>query len=223
MKSQILIEEEKIKEIAKRINDIREPEDDWQSLLKALISQIMDDYIRLQHPLRRNQTYLKEAFCATIAALWDHDYTFAEFKNENNQDMTFREILAARFGLDKLDISEIHKINLGALQQELIKEAQEYWLDKGLSIVKVPDFFIFDGRAFSIWKTEDISSIDFENMIIYLEDINDDRELNETFIKISMEIAAYYRNIKINKETLNEFSKAWYEIMRFNSCFKESL
>lgn len=220
MKPNIVLDNKLIEDAVKRINESRDSTNDWQSLLKALITQIQDDFIRLQHPSRRDQTYLKEAFLSAVASLWDADYTFTEFQNEEGQNMTFREIMAHRFGLENLSKDEIHKINLDPLQQECIIEAKKYWLDKQLQVVKIPDFFIFDGRAFSFWKIDEESYVDYENMIIYLEDIKDERELNETFLKLSIEIAAYYRDIKIKPENINEISKAMYEILRMNSCFR---
>lgn len=221
MKTNLNIDKERVAQVTKKINDSREPDNDWQALLKALISQIQDDFIRLQHPSRRDQTYLKEAFLSTIAALWDVDYTFTEFKNEKGEDMTFRQIMAQRFGLEELSKDEIHKINLGPLQDECINEAKQYWLDKMLKVVTVPDFLIFDGRAFSVWRHEEETKVDYENMIIYLEDNLEDREMNEIFISKTMEIAAYYRDIKIKEDVLLDFSKAWYDILRMNGCFRE--
>lgn len=221
MKPAVVVNEERVKAATKRINDSREPKDDWQIVLKMLISQIQDDFVRLQHPSRRDQVYLKEAFCSAIAALWDADYTFSEFKNEKGEDMTFRELMATRFGIAELSKDEIHKIDLGPLQKECINEAKEYWIDKNLNIVEVSDFLIFDGRAFSVWRTDEESSIDYDNMIINLENSDDERELSETFIKLSMEIAAYYRDMKIKPETIEELAKAWYELLRLNSCFRQ--
>lgn len=220
MKPNIIVDEEEISKAVKRINESREPDNDWQALLKAVVSQVQDDFIRLQHPLRRDQVYLKEAFCSAIAALWDADYTFTEFKNEQGEDMTFREILATRFGLENLSKDEIHKVDLGPLQKECIQEAKEYWMDKNLSVVQVPDFLIFDGRAFSIWRTDEESKVDYEEMIIYLEKIEDERELNETFLKLATEVATYYRDVKIKPEVIDDVSKCFYELLRFNSCFR---
>lgn len=221
MKPAVVIDEVKVKAATKRINESREAMDDWQKILKATITQIQDDFIRLQHPSRRDQVYLKEAFCSAIAALWDADYTFAEFKNEAGQDISFRELMALRFGLEELSKEEIHKINLGPLQDECIKEAKDYWIDKNLDVVEVPDFLIFDGRAFSVWRTDKESNIDYKGMIINLEDSDDEREIGERFLRLAMEIAAYYRDLKIKPENLDGLSSAWYDLMRLNGCFRQ--
>jgi len=219
MKKKIIIDQEKIK---KSVNNSKEPENDWEMLLKGLIQQVMDDYIRLQHPSKRTFTYLKEAFCAAISCLWDEDYiiSWPSTETKENMDISFKEILAQRFGIYNLNEAEINKINMGIIQDECIQEAKNYWINKQLSVVQIPDFFIFDGRAFSIWKTEEESSVDYESMIIYIENLEDEREFNQTFIKLCMEIAAYYRDLKIKPEQIEEFSNAWYEILRMNGCFR---
>lgn len=221
MKPSIQLNKEEISNLRVRFNETREPDNEWQSLLKAVISQVMDDYIRLQHPSRRDQHYLKEAFCSAIACLWDEDYEI-EWPQEDKEPvkLSFKEILASRFGIEELSQQEIHKINLGLIQEECIREAKAYWLDKQLEVVTIPDFLIFDGRAFSIWRTDEESKIDYENAIIYIEDTNDSRELNQSFIRLTMELAAYYRGLKIKDELLDEFSDAWYELLRMNSCFR---
>jgi hypothetical protein len=220
MKPSVTIDKEKITQLRTRFNETREPDNDWQNLLKGVVAQIMDDYVRLQHPTRRTAHYLKEAFLSSVAALWDDDYEFDLFLDEDAKPLTFRGVLAARFGIENLSVDEIHKINLGLIQEECIREAKEYWLDKCLQVVDLPDFFIFDGRAFSIYKTDDESKVDYDEMIIYLEDGLDVREKNETFIRLTMDIAAYYRDIKVKDEVLDALSKAWYEILRLNSCFR---
>jgi hypothetical protein len=223
MKPSVILEQKEIEKVKARFNETREPVGEWQSLLKPLITQIMDDYIRLQHPSKREPVYLKEAFLTAIAALWDDDFTFAEFKNEKGEDMSFKEVLAARFGIENLSISEIHKIDLGPIQAECIQEAKEYWLDKCLQVVELPDFLIFDGRSFSVWKSDDEEPhVDYKAMVIYVNPIEDEREMSEQFLQLSLEIAAYYRELKINKETLGEFSKAAYDLLRMNACFRQS-
>lgn len=220
MKPSVILDEERVASAVRRINASREPTNDWQIILKAVITQIQDDFIRLQHPSRRNQTYLKEAFLSSIAALWDADYEFAEFKNEEDENMSFREVMAIRFGIENLSKDEIHKIDLGPLQEECITEAKEYWLDKSLKIVDVPDFFIFDGRAFSTWRHSEESKVDYEEMIIYLEDLQDEKEFSEAFITLVTEIICYYRDIKIKQETITEIASGLYEALRMNACFR---
>ena len=220
MKPSVVLDEEKVAAATRKINDCRDTHDDWQSLLKAIISQIQDDFIRLQHPSRRNQVYLKEAFCSAIAALWDADFKFAELKGEDGDDLSFREILAARFGIENLDKEEIHKIDLGPLQEGCIKEAKEYWLDKTLQIVTVPDFLIFDGRAFSVWRTDEESHIDYNEMILHVEDSKDEKEFGESFLKLVIEIISYYRDIKIKSDTIELMANGLWEVLRMNACFR---
>jgi len=141
MKPSVTIDKEKLVELRTRFNEARDPGNDWQMLLKGVITQIMDDYIRLQHPTRRNAHYLKEAFLSSIAALWDEDYEFDLFLDEDGKPLTFRHLLTNRFGIENLSHDEVHKIDLGIIQNECIHEAKEYWLDKCLKVVEVPDSF----------------------------------------------------------------------------------
>lgn len=218
MKPAIQVNKDSVKDLKLRFNETRDPENDWQSLLKAIISQVMGDYIRLQHPSRRDQHYLKESFCSAIACLWDADYVIEWPGEKDNIQLSFREILAQRFGLEELSIEEIHKINLGIIQDECIKDAKAYWIDKQLNIVSVPDFLVFDGRAFSIWRSEEKSKIDYENCILYIEDTKDNKVLSERFLELALEMGLHFRDIKI--ENTKEIGSVVYELLRMNACFR---
>lgn len=221
MKKSVELNTEKYNQLKLSFNNSRDPETDWQNLLKGIIEQVMDDYVRLQHPSRRDHFYLKEAFCSAIACLWDEDYEIEwPINDKENKIFSFREVLAERFGIENLSKDELHKINMGIIQNECINNAKKYWIDKQLSILEVGDFFVFDGRAFSIWKTNEESSVDYDNMIINLESIDDPKEQAEAFLKICFEIISYYNNIKIKPEVIEQLSLGWYQVLRMNNCFK---
>lgn len=222
MKPLISIDENKLEHVKKSFNDLRDPEDDWQALLKGIINQVMDDYIRLQHPSKRDQVYLKEAFASAISCLWDEDYII-EWPGDNEEEtitLSFRELLNHRFGLTELKRDEAHKINMGLIQEECINNAYRYWIDKNLNVIKIPDFLIFEGRAFSIWYTDDESSVDFENMIINLKRLDDPRELSTEFIMLSIKIGCYYKDSTIKEKQVEEIAPIIYELLRMNSCFR---
>ena len=220
MKPSVIVNNDKLDAVKRMFNDAREPENDWQALLKATISQVMDDYIRLQHPSKRDQTYLKEAFCTAIACLWDEDYTLIwPGPKDEIIELSFREALTQRFGLDNLDKEDLHKINMGLIQQQCINEAVEYWIHKELNVVKVPDFLIFEGRAFSIWATDEESSVDYDTATINLQKNDDPKQLTTDFIKLALEIGAYYKEIKVKKEVLDELGEVVWELLRMNKAF----
>ena len=64
------------------------------------------------------------------------------------------------------------------------------------------------------------SSVDYDNMIINLESIDDSKEQAEAFLKICFEIISYYNNIKIKPEVIEQLSLGWYQVLRMNNCFK---
>lgn len=222
MKPSIIIDEEKLEKIKKSFNECRDPNNDWESLLKGVINQVMDDYIRLQHPSKRDQIYLKEAFASAISCLWDEDYIieWPSIEEDEILSISFREILNHRFGLTEINRDEAHKINIGLIQEECISNAKKYWIDKNLEIINIPDFLVFEGRAFSIWKTEEESNVDFDNMIINLKDIDDARVQNIEFIKLSLKIGCYYKDSSIKEKQLEELAEITYELLRMNSCFR---
>jgi hypothetical protein len=212
--------EEEFTSVLQSMND-REPEDDWQRLLKAVIGSVMDDFIKLQHPSRRNEGYFREAFQLALAALYDDDYCI-EWPGPKGEKTvyTFKEILHERFGLDNISKREIQKMDMFPFREALIKSAEDYWSNKQLSCVTVPDFFTFRGYAYTVFLHKKPSSVDDKNAIIYIKRVEDDKLFQINFLEQVISIIDMKDNIKLTDIQKEKMARALWEVLRMNSCFR---
>ena len=56
--------------------------EDWETLLMAILTQAMNDYVKLQHPKYRKKKYLQDAFDSAVKMLFDDTFEFMYLKNE---------------------------------------------------------------------------------------------------------------------------------------------
>jgi hypothetical protein len=214
--------------ISAAFNELREPTNEWQRLIKGVLKNLMDDFIRLQHPSARDEQGCKEAFQMSLAALYDIDYRISWPGPEGTDlELSFRELLAQRFGLDNIDRREIQRINIDPLRKELIQEALAYWKNRKTSIVDPPDFISYKGESYSVWPVsgaKDDTSIDTEACIAYvLTDKDKPRgpKFQHEFLRATFMLVNEKEDLSLTEDQIEELSKAYYEILRMNGCFRQ--
>ena len=215
--------EEDIAKVTTAFNDCREPENDYQRILKGVIKGVMDDFVRLQHPSARDEPFIKESFQMALAVLYDDDWTTDwPGAHGTKMELSFREILFHRFGLDNINRREIQKLDINPLREELIAEAKEYWLNRKLSIVEPTDFITFDGEAYTVWPVpqDDESSIDSESKIIYVRKPGTDKEYSLEFIKMALSLINEIRSVNLTEKQIEVLTPALWELLRMNNCIR---
>ena len=188
----------------------------------------MDDFIRLQHPSARDEQGAKEAFQMSLAALYDSDYKVSwPGPNGTELELSFRELLAQRFGLTEIDRREIQRFNIDPLRKELINEALAYWKNRKTNIVDSPDFISYKGESYSVWPVtgaKDETSIDTEACIAYVftdkEKMRGSKFQHE-FLRATFMLVNEKENLGLTEDQVEGLSKAYYEVLRMNGCFRQ--
>jgi len=189
-------------------------EEDYKALLMAILTQAMNDYVKLQHPKYRKKKYLQEAFESSVKMLFDDSFEFLYLRNENGENMSFREMLSYFISEKNMDLQK--------LRLHLIKEAKTFWENKLLNVLEVPQSFIYDGHVYDTVHSLEESSVDYVEKIIYINKENDNSDTQQAFIKCAVEIMLYHEEIPISGKNIEKLAKAFFRMLRVNSCFLES-
>lgn len=189
-------------------------EEDYKALLMAILTQAMNDYVKLQHPKYRKKKYLQEAFESSVKMLFDDSFEFLYLRNENGDNMSFKEMLSYFISEKNMDLQK--------LRVHLIKEAKTFWENKLLNVLEVPQSFIYDGHVYDTVHSPDDSSVDYVEKIIYINKENDNSDTQQAFIKCAVEIMLYHEEIPISGKNIEKLAKAFFRMLRVNSCFLES-
>ena len=213
--------------LIERMNNLRDPANEWQALARAVIQSVMDDFIQLQHPLRRDHGYLREAFQLALAALYDNDYTieWPIGKNGEIQKLSFKELLYARYGLDSISKTEMMKLDMIPFRDQVIEDAKKYWLDRVLEAFDIPHFFTFKGMAYTIWMVpnDEPSEIDNANAVIYLSKRDEIKEQQLEFMNIVIKVINKHDNIGLSNDAISILSESLWEMLRMNGSFRAKM
>lgn len=190
-------------------------EEDYKTLLLAIIRQAMDDYIKLQHPKYRNKKYLQEAFDSAIGVFFDSSYRFLYLKNDEGESMSIEDLLSYFISSNKMDLE--------TLRSHVIKEAKIFWENKLLNVIDIPESLIYDGHVYSVYHTdEDDYEIDYVAKTITINKDSSNSDNQQNFVKAAVEVMFYHEEIPMPKSKLDLLGKAFYRMIKVNSCFLES-
>ncbi len=192
------------------MTDYEKAERDYIKLLTAVLKGGMDDYIKLQHPKYRKKKYLQEAFDCAVDMFFSKDFSFLYFKNEEGEHMTIQDMLKR--------IMKTNKVEMQKMKDHLIKESREYWEDKLINTLYIPESLIYNGHVYKILHTEEDSSIDYEEKTIYVNKKPDSENQIDFFLK-AIEVSFYHEEIKVKKSDLEKISKTLFSLLRLNGCF----
>lgn len=198
------------------MSELADTEREYKRLLLAILRKGMDDYVKLQHPRYRKKKYLQDAFESSIAMFFDDSYRFLHLKNEDGEEMSLADLLSWFITEKNMDIE--------TLRTHLIQDAKVFWENKLLNAIDIPDSFIYDGHAYSIIHSEVSGDydIDYEAKEIFLNQDSDNSDNQEIFVHAATEVMLYHEDIRLPKKEIPQLGKAFYKMIRVNSCFIES-
>lgn len=194
-----------------RQNKAPEDPEDYKILLHHILSQAMDDYIKLQHPKFRSKKYLQEAFNSAVDLLFDSNYRFLYLKNEMGEEMSLKDMVA--FLLDN------NRIEIDRLKQHVIDSSRKFWETKIIHTLYIPATFVYDGHVYIVHHTDDSpDSIDFDNKKIILNQRRTS-ESEERFMQLALQVALHHEELKVDNEMAKKIGKAIFKMLKINSCF----
>ena len=188
--------------------------EDWETLLMAILTQAMNDYVKLQHPKYRKKKYLQEAFDSAVKMLFDDTFEFMYLKNEYGDHMSLPDLLS-NFISEK-------NMNLEKLRAHVINDAKLFWENKLLNVLDIPESFIYDGHVYDTVHTEEDCKIDYSNKKIHIDKENSNSDNQQVFIKAAVEIMLYHEEIPIAKKNIDILAKGFFRMLKVNSCFLQS-
>lgn len=185
--------------------------DDWKILLTNILRNAMDDYIKLQHPLHRDKTYLQEAFETAVEMLFDDDYRMQYVQDYEDQDMSLQNLL------NEVLITEDVKVE--KLRDFMVLAAKEHWEHKEMNTINVPNMFVVEGHVFTVIDKYGEYEVDYDEKELYidLESLNVEQE----FVIALCEILCDRLDSKISKRNREDIARGLYRTLKVNGAFQE--
>lgn len=173
---------------------------DYKRIIAGIIEQSMDEYVKLQHPKSRKKKYLYESFANSFDIFFDPDYSFLYFNKADGSNMTTQDMLSV--------ILTTATPELIVMQDHLINRAAEYWDNKYMKTITLPDCFIFKGHTYVFEHTEGTPSINHDTKVIKMnrkQNLNNEKQ----FLNFAYQIAHRYYPDLLSYEIM-------YEILKMN-------
>lgn len=187
--------------------------EDWSLLLRNIIRQAMDDYIKLQHPKYRDKKYLQEDFQSAIDMFFDDSYRFLYIQNSDNIDMNLTELLVEAANTDKANPKKI--------QQWIIEQTKIYWEEKYMETINIPEILCIEGTVYNVLHKEGPEYLfDYDNRELYI-DKRSNTENEKTFILAVSEAICYHLDIRISKRNREELAEGFFRTLKINNSFRE--
>tara|TARA_Y100000592_G_C5475349_1_gene321966 strand:- start:3489 stop:4082 length:594 start_codon:yes stop_codon:yes gene_type:complete len=185
-------------------------DDEYKSLLEAVVKAAKVDYIKLAHPARRNKKYLVHDYQTSIDMFFDKNFTFENFLSyETQEPLSLKELLIVMLGSASVSIDKT--------KQHILDETIKYWWTKNFHDLKVPNQINILGKVYSIHNAS-TSHIDYKTFKIYinLKKQNKDRD----FINLCLQIILKESNINLEQEDFNKLFKILYLFLKINGAFQ---
>jgi len=192
-------------------NGIPEEPEDYKRLLFAIIRQASDDYIKLQHPKFRNKKYLQEAFSSAVELFFDPSYRLLHLKDNFDDDLSLKDLVSHLMDDDRSDLQ--------LLQKHLIQQADQFWNQKYMRTIEIPENFIYAGHVYSVYHfRKKKPEVDFQKKEIYINKKIPSSE--KDFLSIALLVVSKHEDM--DKELLpmkNKLSESLFKMLKVNSCF----
>ena len=185
-------------------------DDEYTSLIEAVVKAAKVDYIKLAHPARRNKKYLIHDYKTSIDMFFDKNFTFENFLSyETQEPLSLKELLIVMLGSASVSIDKT--------KQHILDETIKYWWTKNFHDLKVPNQINILGKVYSIHNAS-ASHIDYKTFKIYLnlKKQNKDRD----FINLCLQIILKESNINLEQEDFNNLFKILYLFLKINGAFQ---
>lgn len=186
--------------------------DDYKILLFHILTQAMDDYVKLQHPKSRNKEYLQEAFDDAVDMFFDKQYSMLLVPDSEGKPITLKSLFQ--------ELIEDDTVALDKLKGYVIEQAYEYWNKRELNVVVIPESFIYQGHVYQVFHSEDEDEfeIDFKAKTITLNKENN-TDNQEKFIQAMTQVVFYHEDVSIAPVKLAQVGKGIFQALRMNTCF----
>ena len=188
--------------------------DDYKTILMAVLTQAMNDYVKLQHPKYRKKKYLQDAFDSSVTMLFDDTFSFLYLKNEDGESMSLKDLLSYFISEKNMDLKK--------LRTHVIDEAKLFWENKLLNVLEVPQSFIYDGHVYDTVHSEEKCEVNYLEKTIYINKEINNSDIQQAFINCAVEVMLYHEEIPISKKNLQALSRGFFRMLKVNSCFLES-
>jgi hypothetical protein len=189
--------------------------EDWAILLRQILRQTIEDYVKLQHPTWRNKKYLHEAWLDSVDMFFDSEYRFAEIKNSEGECMNLKEFLKSITGVTRYSISE--------LQNFVIQEAAKYWKTKESLMFFLPEQLQVEGNVYSLLHSDAAGyNIDYDKKEISLNK-RDQLLAQKLLLSICFELTCYHNDIALSKDKRNQLGDGLFRLLQINDGFKEQI
>jgi len=186
---------------------------DYELIVKKVLLQAMDDYVKLHHPKQRQKKYLKEAFWSAVDLFWDKGYRSEALLNENGEAMSLEDIL--KVASDRENVEPLN------IKDWLIKETVSFWAKRELPALTIPNEVLVAGHVYYVFHHKEPSYlIDYEDKTVRLNKKTHAGQL--AFFEMLTELVCYHSDIRVSTKARNQLSKGWFQLMQINDCFSNS-
>ena len=197
---------------------------DYKKLLKMIIHQAVDDYIKLQHPRNRKKKFLLKAYYDAIDMFFDSTYLFEHLLDEEGIPMSPKDLFNTAL--------DTNNFNAKTNQKNIIKQSLAYWKEKHMDTIHIPDIFVINGKNYHVQDVKDCSLltmsttpvpyvIDYDESTVFIDKDNTNAN-EEKFILAVTEIICYEKDIIISKVKREQFASALYDTLKINNCFQKN-
>ena len=186
--------------------------EDGKVLLQHILRQAIDDYIKLQHPKYRRKKYLQEAFHNAIDMFFDTEYRFLHIQNDEGDDMSIEDFLRATTNGRRTEIEK--------LQEYVVEQANEYWDNKDLDTLTIPDTVIAYGNVYSVTHRDEPGYVvDYDKREIHTAKYPTGAN-QDLFLQAIVELACYHKDIRISRQKREELGHGLFSLLKVNNCFQ---
>lgn len=186
--------------------------DDYNTLIKAVLSAAAVDYTKLQHKKNRDKKYLEQSFLVSVQLFFDKDFRFGSFTDPDDEEKHL-----SLFDLLKI-LLQTNNVNLDQVKDFVKQDSITYWWTKNFHDMNIPDTVTIAGNVYIVANSKK-HYVDFEENIIYLP--KKSKGSDRKFYSICLDIMLKECNIDLPKNKQEEFFKILYLFLKINSAFEK--
>lgn len=185
-------------------------EQDRRDLMRKILMQAMDDYVKLHPRKTRERQYLEEAFQTSAGLLFDEDFRLGSVPNDEGEDTSLKDMIAIVLQDDLLDVER--------LREKVAQDANEAWDHKLLHGLPVPCSLNIAGYCYGVLHEEALEGyrVDYNERYLYLDRKTQNPQTQEAFVQAIFEIILYHEDVPILPENRRRIGKSLYRCLQMN-------
>ncbi len=204
--------------------NVETPQSDIHKILKKVFEQIVDDYIKLAHPIMRQEKYLYEYYLMAVAALFDDTYEFATIPSleDIREGMTLREMLSLMLEVDTITDQHLNKLRNWVAEQTV-----KFWRKKHLMkrpVLYIPDTVSIRGYVFDVSHRENLKvpyEVNIETYTICLN--KQSKHSTKNFLEAVLFTIALLEDMRIPIKTLKDLTAYLWDTLKVNDFLRPSV